>query len=57
MIVTGKSNAEIARELTVSLNTVKTHVVHILGRLEAQDRTQAAVRAVQLGLLDETLFI
>jgi len=54
LIVAGKSNADIARELSVSLNTVKSHVVHILGRLEVQDRTQAAVRAVHLGLLDET---
>lgn len=52
LLAAGRSNPEIARELQVSLNTVKTHVVHILQKLGATDRTQAAVRAGQLGLLD-----
>jgi DNA-binding NarL/FixJ family response regulator len=51
LIAAGRSNPEIARELQVSLNTVKTHVVHLLRRLGVSDRTQAAVRAAQLGLL------
>ena len=53
LMAAGRSNPEIARELTVSLNTVKTHVVHVLARLGVADRTQAAVRASQLGLLDD----
>jgi DNA-binding NarL/FixJ family response regulator len=53
LIAAGQSNPEIARAMHVSLNTVKTHVVHILTRLGVADRTQAAVRASQLGLLDE----
>ena len=53
LLAAGRSNPEIARELQVSLNTVKTHVVHILGKLGVTDRTQAAVRAAQLGLLDD----
>src|SRR5690349_20458607 len=52
LVATGRSNPEIARELHVSLNTLKTHVVHVLRRLGASDRTQAAVRAAQLGLLN-----
>jgi DNA-binding NarL/FixJ family response regulator len=53
LVAAGRSNPEIAQELHVSLNTVKTHVVHVLRRLGVTDRTQAAVRAAQLGLLDE----
>lgn len=52
LVAAGRSNPEIARELHVSLNTIKTHVVHLLRRLGVTDRTQAAVRAAQLGLLD-----
>jgi DNA-binding NarL/FixJ family response regulator len=47
----GKTNREIARELTLSVCTVKTHVEHIIAKLAVSDRTQAAVRAVELGLL------
>jgi DNA-binding NarL/FixJ family response regulator len=54
LMAAGRSNPEISRLLNVSLNTVKTHVVHILSRLGATDRTQAAVRAAQLGLLEGT---
>jgi len=53
LVADGRSNPEIASELHVSLNTVKTHVVHVLHRLGVTDRTQAAVRAAQLGLLDD----
>ena len=51
LVATGRSNVEIAVELRLTLNTVKTHVVHVLRKLGAADRTQAAVRAAQLGLL------
>jgi DNA-binding NarL/FixJ family response regulator len=53
LLAAGRSNPDIASELQVSLNTVKTHVVHVLRRLGVTDRTQAAVRAAQLGLLDD----
>lgn len=53
LVAAGRSNPEIAHELHVSLNTVKTHVVHVLRRLGVTDRTQAAVRAAQLGILDD----
>lgn len=51
----GKTNREIAEALFVSLGTVKTHVEHIIAKLGACDRTQAAVRGVQLGLLSRDL--
>ena len=47
----GLTNREIARTLTVSTSTIKIHVEHILAKLEVSDRTQAAVRAIELGLL------
>ncbi len=48
----GRSNREIARTLTLSEKTVKTHVSAILMKLGVADRTQAALRAVRGGLLD-----
>jgi len=48
----GRSNREIARELSVSEKTVKTHVSAILAKLGVQDRTQAALHAVRTGLAD-----
>jgi DNA-binding NarL/FixJ family response regulator len=46
----GKTNRQIAAELHVSLSTVKRHLEHILPKLGVSDRTQAAVRAVEMGL-------
>jgi DNA-binding NarL/FixJ family response regulator len=50
LLVQGKSNRDIAAELTVAVGTVKVHVEHILAKLGVSDRTQAAVRAIDLGL-------
>jgi DNA-binding NarL/FixJ family response regulator len=50
LIVDGLDNAAIAIELHIGIGTVKTHVRHILGKLSVSDRTQAAVRALRLGL-------
>ncbi|MEO3875753.1 response regulator transcription factor [Nonomuraea sp. B12E4] len=50
-IALGQNNAEIAATLYVSIETVKTHVRHLLDKLGARDRTQAAVLAYELGLL------
>jgi len=47
----GMSNPEIARLLGISAHTVKTHVVHILNKLNAKDRTQAAVTATRLKII------
>jgi PAS domain S-box-containing protein len=50
LLVRGWTNREIAAELNVSRGTVKNHVARILTTLDASDRTQAAVRAVELGI-------
>jgi DNA-binding NarL/FixJ family response regulator len=47
----GGTNRQMAAELHLSLSTVKRHVEHIIGKLKVSDRTQAAVRAIDLGLL------
>jgi DNA-binding NarL/FixJ family response regulator len=51
LIVAGCSNAQIAEKLYITVGTVKTHVRNILGKLCADDRTQAAVRALRAGLV------
>jgi two-component system, NarL family, response regulator LiaR len=51
LIVGGCSNAEISAQLYITVGTVKTHVCHILNKLCADDRTQAAVRALRAGLV------
>ena len=53
LVADGLTNGEIARSLTVSVSTAKAHVEHIIGKLGVSDRTQAAVRAVQLHLLGQ----
>ena len=51
MLAAGRSNQAIAGELVVTLDTVKKHVSHILGKLGAASRTEAVTRARQLGLI------
>ncbi|HYU18475.1 MAG TPA: response regulator transcription factor [Chloroflexota bacterium] len=50
LVTLGLTNREIAGTLSCSPGTVKVHVEHIIAKLEVSDRTQAAVRAVELGL-------
>lgn len=47
----GLSNKEIGRSLSISVETVKEHVQHLLRKINANDRTQAAVWAVRKGLV------
>lgn len=47
----GKTTTQIAEDLFVSENTVKTHVRHILGKMEASNRAEAVSKATQMGLI------
>ena len=47
----GQTNPQIAQNLMVSRGTVKIHVQHIISKLGVSDRTQAAVRAIESGIL------
>jgi len=52
LMAKGMSNKEIGRALWIGETTVKTHVSHILRKLGQADRTQAVLRAVQLGIVN-----
>lgn len=51
LLAAGQSNPEIARNLVISRGTAKIHVQHIITKLGVSDRTQAVVKAIELGLL------
>ena len=51
LVAQGQTNREIATRLIVAVGTIKVHVEHILAKLGAADRTQAAVRGAQLGIV------
>jgi len=51
LIASGLSNKEIAETLFITEGTVKNHITHILGKLGVRDRTQAALKAKELGVI------
>lgn len=51
LLAAGRTNRQVAAELHLSLSTVKRHVEHIISKLQVSDRTQAAVKAIEMGLL------
>ena len=52
LVTVGKSNPQIARELFIGEATVKTHLLHTFEKLGVSDRTQAVLRALDLGLIE-----
>lgn len=52
LMAQGASNLEIAEQLVIAVGTVKSHINHILGKLDAHNRTEAVARARGLGLLE-----
>jgi len=54
LVAQGRTNREIADEFVLSEKTVKTHVSHVLTKLELKDRTQLAIYAIRNGLAEET---
>ncbi|MEI7473439.1 MAG: response regulator transcription factor [bacterium] len=55
LIAKGCSNNEISQQLYISLNTVKTHLKNIFQKLEVEDRTQAALKAMQEELIPKEI--
>ncbi|MCA1729858.1 MAG: PAS domain S-box protein [Actinobacteria bacterium] len=53
LLTLGRTNRQIAQEMLVSLSSVKAYVGRVIDKLGVSDRTQAAVRAVELALLPE----
>ena len=51
LVASGASNKEIGESLFITEGTVKNHITHILGKLSVRDRTQAALKAKELGLI------
>ena len=51
LVARGESNKEIARQLHISESTVKTHLIHIFGKLGVADRTAAVTTALRQNIL------
>jgi DNA-binding NarL/FixJ family response regulator len=52
LVAQGKGNIQIGETLYVSVDTVKTHLSHVMRKLQANDRTHAAVLGLRWGLID-----
>jgi DNA-binding NarL/FixJ family response regulator len=52
LLALGRTNGEISQELMFSVSTIKNHVQQLIVKLDVSDRTQAAVRATELGLIE-----
>jgi DNA-binding NarL/FixJ family response regulator len=52
LVAQGKGNIQIGEHLFVSVDTVKTHLSHVMRKLQANDRTHAAVLGLRWGLID-----
>ena len=52
LLAEGETNQDIAKDLHITRATVKVHLQHIIAKLRVSDRTQAVVRAFELGLVD-----
>jgi len=52
LLAQGRTNPQIAEELAISRGTVKIHVQNIIAKLGVSDRTQAAVRAIELEIFE-----
>jgi two-component system, NarL family, response regulator LiaR len=52
LLAQGRTNPQIAQELEINRGTAKIHVQNIIAKLGVSDRTQAAVRAIELGILE-----
>ncbi|MCU0516261.1 MAG: response regulator transcription factor [Oscillatoria sp. Prado101] len=57
LVAQGKSNQEIAQQLYIAPGTVRVHVHAILQKLEVRDRTQAAVLALQKGIINSEILV
>jgi len=53
LLASGSSNQQIAKKLNISINTTKVHVCSILQKMQVEDRTQAAIKAIRENLINE----
>ena len=53
LVATGRSNTDIAGQLTISVATVKTHVSRLLAKLQAHDRAQLVVIAYETRIVEQ----